>query len=48
MLLNFEPVAAMAFAWVILEQSYMPVQLAGAAVVIAAVVWAAKQPLHRA
>jgi len=36
--LNFEPIAAMAIAWVVLDQAMVPLQLLGAALVIAAII----------
>jgi len=36
--LNFEPIAAMGMAWLVLDQAMVPLQLAGAALVVAAIV----------
>ncbi len=36
--LNFEPIAAMAMAWLVLDQAMVPLQLLGAALVVAAIV----------
>jgi drug/metabolite transporter (DMT)-like permease len=37
--LNAEPIAAMALAWAILDQRFAPLQVAGAVVVVGAIVW---------
>ena len=37
--LNAEPIAAMALAWAILDQRFAPLQVAGALVVVGAIVW---------
>lgn len=37
-LLNFEPIASLGLAWVILGQAVAPIQVVGALIVIAAVV----------
>jgi drug/metabolite transporter (DMT)-like permease len=36
--LNFEPIAAMGMAWLVLDQAMVPLQLGGAALVVAAIV----------
>lgn len=37
--LNFEPIAVLGIAWVVLDQSVNPLQIAGAFLVVAAIVW---------
>jgi drug/metabolite transporter (DMT)-like permease len=37
-LMNFEPVAVLFLAWAILDQAVAPLQIAGAAIVIGAIV----------
>lgn len=37
--LNFEPIAVLALAWVILDQSVAPLQIAGAFIVVGAIAW---------
>jgi drug/metabolite transporter (DMT)-like permease len=36
--LNFEPIAAMGLGWLVLDQHMSPIQVAGAMVVVAAIV----------
>lgn len=43
--LNFEPIAALVLAWILLDQHVKPIQLAGAFVVVAAIAWlSARKP----
>ena len=37
--LNFEPIAVLALAWIFLDQAVKPLQIAGAFLVVAAIVW---------
>jgi hypothetical protein len=37
--LNFEPIAVLAIAWVVLGQAVAPLQIAGAFVVVGAIMW---------
>jgi drug/metabolite transporter (DMT)-like permease len=37
--LNFEPIAALGIAWLVLGQGVSPLQLAGAFIVVGAIAW---------
>jgi len=37
--LNFEPIAVLGLAWAILGQAVAPLQVAGACIVVGAIVW---------
>ena len=45
--LNAEPIASMVLGWAILGQRIGPLQAAGAAIVVAAIVWLGLRPVRR-
>jgi drug/metabolite transporter (DMT)-like permease len=37
--LNFEPIAVLGLAWIILDQAVAPLQILGAFIVVSSIVW---------